>query len=221
GQDVLKEMSSLPDSEETPAAMPLLAEPSLSSSEQHNDGLGEPIVELSSVADEGPTIGFPEERAAGVEIAISSPAESPGLSAPMPWEQVEHSNIRIEDAAPPMVSPAQSDEAPLFGAESFPASPSPAPPESISDQLASLTSSPELPEPGESSGVDSAASLEVLPVPEVASPSAGTQPETVPDQLTSLASALEGPELDKSAAVDAPVRFAVFPEPEVSGPSVT
>lgn len=221
GQDVLTEMSSLPDSEETPAAMPLLAEPSLSSSEQHNDGLGEPIVELSSVADEEPTIGFPEERAAGVEIAISSPAESPGLSAPMPWEQVEHSNIRIEDAAPPMVSPAQSDEAPLFGAESFPASPSPAPPESISDQLASLTSSPELPEPGESSGVDSAASLEVLPVPEVASPSAGTQPETVPDQLTSLASALEGPELDKSAAVDAPVRFAVFPAPEVSGPSVT
>ena len=145
GQDIMPEMSCLPNSGEAPSTPPIvLAEPPLPFFEHRDDGIRAPIIELPSVVGEGPTPGFLEERATDVGISISSPVGSSGLSAPMPWEQIEHSNIRIEDAAPSTTPFAQSESAPLFGAESFHVSPSTSQPEPASDQLASLTPSLEI-----------------------------------------------------------------------------
>ena len=216
GQEVLSDILNLSISEEDLAAIPILAEPTLPASEHPDNWIGEPIIELSSVAGEGPIPGSSEERATEVGIPISFPIESPVLSAPMPWEQIEHSNIRIEDAAPSMVSPAQSDEVPLFGAESFPASPSPAPSESASDQLASQTPSPEFPEPSEPSAMDSPVNITVVSEPEVPTVSAITQSESVEEHLASFASAPEQPEPSEFIlAVDSPVSVTVVSEPEV------
>ena len=219
GLDHSLEMSCLPSSGDAPSAPPMVsAEPPLSPSEHRDDiGIGQPIFELPpSVVGEGPTPDSLEERATEVGISIPSPVESPRLSAPMPWEQIEHSNIRIEDAAPSIAPPAQSDEAPLFGAESFPASPSMLQSEPASDQLASLTFSQELPEPGQSSEVDSAVSSAVVSEPEEPTLSFVAQPEPV---VALQASSEFTPEPTVpsalSYAVDSSASPTVLSEPEV------
>lgn len=180
GQDHVPEMSCLPSSGEVPPVPPMVsAEPPLSSFEHRDMGIGQPIFELSaSVVGEGSIPDSLEERATEVGISIPSPVDSSGLSAPMPWEQIEHSNIRIDDAAPSIALPAQSDEAPLFGAESFPASPSTSQSEPASDQSANLTPSQELSEPSQSSAGASE--------PEVPTPSVGTSSSHVPFSWNSI-----------------------------------
>ncbi|MDP1768033.1 MAG: hypothetical protein Q8L74_04420 [Nitrospirota bacterium] len=218
GQDHLPEMSCLPSSGEVPSAPPMVsAEPSLSSFEHRDIGIGQPMFELPpSVVGEGPIPDILEERATEVGISIPSPVESPQLSAPMPWEQIEHSNIRIEDAAPSIAPPAQSDEAPLFGAESFPASPSMAQSGPASDQAASLTLSQELPEPSQSSGVDSAMSPAVVAEPDVPPLSFIAQTES---EVPTPVSFEFTPELTVPSAlidaVDSPASPAVVAEPDV------
>ena len=220
GQDHSPEMSCLPSSGDAPSAPPMVsAEPPLSPSEHRDDiGIGQPIFELPpSVVGEGSTPDSLEERATEVGISIPSPVESPRLSAPMPWEQIEHSNIRIEDAAPSIAPPAQSDEAPLFGAESFPASPSMSQPEPASDQLASLNFSQELPEPGQSSEVDSAVSPAVVSEPEELTLSVVAQPE--PEVALPVSSEFT-PEPTVPSALSYAGDSPVVPEPEAPTPSV-
>ncbi len=223
GQDIMPEMSCLPNSGEAPSTPPIvLAEPPLPFFEHRDDGIRAPIIELPSVVGEGPTPGFLEERATDVGISISSPVGSSGLSAPMPWEQIEHSNIRIEDAAPSTTPFAQSESAPLFGAESFHVSPSTSQPEPASDQLASLTPSLELPEPGESSVVDSPASPVVFQDPEITTLSAIAQPESVVEQRASPVSVPEQPEPSElTLAVDMPASLWVPSALEVPTLSLT
>ena len=218
GQDIMPEMSCLPNSGEAPSLPPIvMADPSLPFVEYRDDGMRTPIIELPSVVGEGPTPGFLEERATDVGISISSPGGLSGLSAPMPWEQIEHSNIRIEAAASSTTPFAQSESAPLFGAESFHVSLSTSQPEPASDQLASLTPSPELPEPGESSAVDSSASPVVFLDAEIPTLSVIAQPESVVEQPASPMSAAEKPEPSELIlAVDSPVSFTVLSEPEIS-----
>ena len=181
GQDMLSSMSDLPSTEGEQAAIPILAEPPLPSSEHRDDGVGDPIVELSSFVGEGLTPSSSEERTADVGIAITSSVGSPGLSSPMPWEQIENSTIRIEEAAPSTAPLAQSAGAPLFGGESVLTPSATTQPESVSDQLASPAPAPELPEPSELIlAMNPPASPAVLPEPEVPAPSAANSSPTVP-----------------------------------------
>ncbi|MEO5954929.1 MAG: tetratricopeptide repeat protein [Nitrospiraceae bacterium] len=219
GQDHLPEMSCVPSSGEVPPAPPTVsAEPLLPSFEHRDIGIGQLIFELPpSVVGEESIPDSLEERATEVGISLSSPVESPVLSAPMPWEQIEHSNIRIEDAVLSIALPAQSDEVPLFGAESFPASPSMSQSEPASDQLASLTLSQELPEPSQSSGADSPASPAVESEAEVPTLFFIAQPESV-EALPVSSVFAPGPPVpsELNRAED----LAVVPEPEVPTPSV-
>ncbi|MDO8355641.1 MAG: hypothetical protein Q7U76_04555 [Nitrospirota bacterium] len=219
GQDHVPEMSCLPSSGEIPPAPSMVsAEPLLSPSEHRDIGIGQPMFELPpSVVGEVSTPDSLEERATEAGISIpSSPVESSVLSAPMPWEQIEHSNIRIEAAAPSIALPAQSDEAPLFGAESFPASPSMLQPGPVSDQSASLNLSQELPEPIQAPGVDLAVSPAVVSEPEVPTLSFMAQPES---EIALPVSSVFVPEPTVSSemrdAVDLAVSPAVISEPEV------
>ncbi len=219
GQDHVPEMSCLPSSVEVPSSPSMVSpEPPLPSSEHRDIGIEQPIFELPpSVVGEGATPDSLEERATEAGISIPSPVESPQLSAPMPWEQIEHSNIRIEDAAPSIAPPAQSDEAPLFGAESFPASPSMSQSEPVSDQLASLTLSQELPEPSQSSWVGSSVSLAVVSEPDVPTFSFMAQPES--EEALPVSSVFT-PEPTVPNALSDAVDSPVVPEPEAPAPSV-
>ncbi|MDP1947903.1 MAG: hypothetical protein Q8L77_10430 [Nitrospirota bacterium] len=218
GQEHVPEMSCLPSSEEVSSAPPMvLAAPQLPSSEHRDIGIEQPIFELPpSVVGEGSIPDSLEERTTETGISTPSPVESPALSAPMPWEQIEHSNIRIEDAAPSIAPSVQSDEAPLFGAESFPASPSMSQSEPASDQLASLNLSQELPEASQSSGVDSSVSSAVVPELDVPTRSFMVQPES---EVALPVSSEFTPEPTMPSeigdAVDSPVSSAVVAEPEV------
>ena len=180
-QDMLPSISDLSSSEEEQAAIPVMAEPQLPSSGHRDEGMGYPIVELSPFVDEGLTPSSSEERTADVEIAIASPVGSPGLSSPMPWEQIENATIRIEEAEPSSASLAQSEGALLFGDESLLTPSVITQPESVSDQLASPASAPDLTEPSESIfAVDPSTSPAVLPEPEVPAPPAADSSSTVP-----------------------------------------
>lgn len=219
GQDHVPEMTCLPSSGEVPSAPPMIsATPPLPSSEHRDIEIEQPTFELSSsVVGEGSIPDSLEECATEVGISIPSPVESTGLSAPMPWEQIEHSNIRIEDASPSIASPAQSDEAPLFGAESFPASPSMSQSEPASDQLAGSTLSQELPEPSQSSGVDLPESPAVVAEPDVPPLSFMAQPESeaAPPVSSVFVSEPTVPS-EISDAVDSAASPAVVAEPDVS-----
>jgi hypothetical protein len=180
GQDILSSMSDLASTEGEQAAVAIVAEPSLPSSEHRDDGMRDPIVELPSFGDEGLTPSSSEERTADAGIAITSSVGSPGLSSPMPWEQIESSTIRIEEATPSTAPLAQSEGASLFGGESVPALSITAQSESVSDQLASPASALELPEPSESMLVSPPASPAVLPESEVPTQSAADSSSTAP-----------------------------------------
>jgi hypothetical protein len=180
-QDILPLISDLPSSEEEQAAIPMLAEPSHPASGHRDDGMGNPIVELSPFVDDRLTPSSSVERTADIGIAIASSVGSQELSSPMPWEQIENSTIKIEKAAPSAAPLAPSEEALLFGDESVLAPSVITRPESVSDQLASPAPAPDLTEPSESIfAVDPSTSPAVLPEPEVPAPSAAEPSSAVP-----------------------------------------
>jgi hypothetical protein len=159
----------------------ILAKPPFPSSGHRDDGMGDPIVERSPFVGERLTPSSSEERTAEVERGITSSVESPGLSSPMPWEQIENSTIRIEEAAPSTAPLAQSDGTPLLGSESVLALSATTQPESVSGHLASPAPAPDLTEPSESIfAVEPSTSPAVLPEPEVPTPSAADSSSTVP-----------------------------------------
>lgn len=159
----------------------ILAEPPFPSSGHRDDGMGDPIVERSPFVDEGLTPSSSEELTADIGSGITSSAGSLGLSSPMPWEQIENSTIRIEEAAPSTVPLAQSDGAPLFGGEAVFAPSTTTQPEFVSDQLSSPAPAPDLTEPSESTfAAKPSTSPAVLPEPEVLTPSAADSSSTVP-----------------------------------------
>ena len=234
-QDILPSISDLPSSEEEQAVNPILAEPSLPSSGHRDDGIGDPIVELSSLEGQGLTPTSSDEGTADIEIAIASSVGSPGLSSPMPWEQIENATIRIEDAAPL----ALSEGALLFGDESVLTPSVITQPESVSDQLASPASAPDLTEPSESIfAVDPSTSPAVLSEPEVPAPPAGDSSPTVPfswntvfdgawkfgagtsSSSTPTAFSKPGTSLQDARELES-IRPESVPEPELSAPSIT
>ena len=217
GQDILPSMSDLPSTEGEQAAVPILAEPPVQSSEHRDDGMGDPIVELSPFVGEGFIPRSSEEETTDAGIAITASVGSPGLSSPMPWEQIENATIRIEEATPPRAPFAQPEGAPFFGGGSVLAPSPTAPPELVAEQAASPLPAPELPEPSESIPVDPSASLAVLQEPEVPTSSLTDPPESVAEQLASLTPAPAPDELTLTIAP--PADPAILPAPEVPTPS--
>jgi hypothetical protein len=153
----------------------------LPSSGHRDDGMGDAIVERSPFVGERLTPSSSEERTAEVERGITSSVESPGLSSPMPWEQIENSTIRIEEAAPSTAPLAQSDGTPLLGSESVLAPSATTQPEPVSGHLASPAPAPDLTEPSESIfAVEPSTRPAVLPEPEVPTQSAADSSPSVP-----------------------------------------
>ena len=159
----------------------ILAESPFPSSGHCDDGMGNPIVERSPFVDEGLTPSSSEERTADVGRVITSSVGSLGLSSPMPWEQIENSTIKSEEAAPSTAPFAQSEGAPLLGSESVLAPSATTQPEFVPDQLSSPAPSPDLTEPRESIfAAEPSTSPAVPPEPEVPSPSTADSSSTVP-----------------------------------------
>ncbi|MDE3040845.1 MAG: tetratricopeptide repeat protein [Nitrospirota bacterium] len=217
GQDIPPSMSDLPSTEGEQAAISRLAEPPVQASEHRDNGMGDPIVELSPFEGEGLTPRSSEEQTADAGIAIMASVGSPGLSSPMPWEQIENATIRIEEATPSRAPFAQPEGVPLFGGDSVLAPSAIAPPELVAEQLASPTPAQELPGPSESILVDPSASLEGLQEPEVPNSSLTAPPESLAEPLASLAPVREPNEL--TLTIDQPANPPILPEPEVPTPS--
>jgi hypothetical protein len=235
-ENILPSTSDLPSAEGEQGAIPQLTEPRLQSDEHHDDGMGNPIGESPCFVVEGVIPNSSEEQAADVGIAITPIVGSPGLSSPMPWEQIENSTIRIEEAALPMVPSSQLDSASPIDEGSVLALSVTAQPESVSDQLAS---SAPVPEPSESiPTVDSPMSPAVFPAPEVSSPSSPDSTSTAPFSWTTIfdgawkfaigtSSSSSPAEFSKPDAIsqDAKELGSVQPEsapgPELSAPSTT
>ena len=131
--------------------------------------------------EEGVAPSFLEERTADVERAMTPSAGSPGLSSPMPWEQIEHSTVRIEEASPATAPLAHSDKTPLSSGESVLAPSATTQPGFVSEQLPRSVPVPDLTEPGESIfAAEPSAIPSVLPEPEAPTPSADDSSPTVP-----------------------------------------
>jgi len=218
----------------------IMAEPPFPSSGYRDDGMGDPIVERSSpFVDEGLNPSSSEELTADIGSVITSSVGSLELSSPMPWEQIETSTIRIEEAAPSTAPLAQSAGAPLFGSESALAPSATTQPESVSDQLASPPPAPDLTEPRESIfAAEPSTSPAVLPEPEVPTPSTADSSSTVPfswnavfDGAWKFAAgtlsssspvAFSKPDTISQDAKDLEsVQSESVPEPEISAPSIT
>jgi Tetratricopeptide repeat len=108
-----------------------------------------PLVEHTSV-EEGHIPSLSEEPISDVGGTIASSVDSPGLSSPMPWEQIEHTSIKIEDPTPLTSPSGQSAEVSQSGGESVMVPPAAIQLESVSDQLLSPTPIPDPTEPRES-----------------------------------------------------------------------
>ena len=155
-------------------------DPLLSSRGQHHV-IGDSIVERPSCMEQEVPPSSTEERDADIEMAITPSAGSPGLSSPMPWEQIENSTISIEEVASSSTPLAQSEGVSLPGSESV-VTPSAIPqPEFVSDELSSPVPVPDLAQRRESifSGEPST-SPAVLPETEATNPSAANSSSTVP-----------------------------------------
>jgi len=152
------------------------AELLLPSNGQHDD-MGDLSVERSSYIGEGITPSSSEERAADEGSVIASSAGSPGLSSPMPWEQIENSTVRIEEAAPSTAPLAQSDGTPQLGGESVLTPSVTSQPEFIPSPV----SAPDLTEPSESIFAAEPSTIpSVLPEPEAPTTSTADSSPTVP-----------------------------------------
>ncbi|MBI3807408.1 MAG: hypothetical protein HY281_07820 [Nitrospirae bacterium] len=216
-------------------AQSVLAEPPFQLTGHRHDTMGNPIAERSPFVEEGHTTSSSEEHTGDVEKISVSSVGSPGLPAPMPWEQIENSTIRIEETAPL----AQSEGAPLLGDESVLAPPATTQLESVSDQLSNPVPVPDLTEPSESIfAAEPSVIPAVLPEPEV-SPlysadstprapfswntvfdgawkfAAGTLSSSSPDSLSTSGTSLQDARELESVQPES------VPDPEVCSPSIT
>ncbi len=108
-----------------------------------------------------------EAGIAEVEEAITSSVESTGLSAPMPWEQVENTTTRIEEVVPLPAPVAQSEGT--------------SQPELVTEQLSSPAPVPDLTEASESIFTAEPSTIPAaLPEPEVSTLPAADSSSTVP-----------------------------------------
>jgi len=203
----------------------ILAEPPFQSSGHRDDGMGDPIVERSPFVDEELTPSSSEEHTADDGRVITPSVESMALSSPMPWEQIENSTIKIEEAAPSTAPFAQSEGV--------------SQPELGSNQLSSPAPAPDLTEPSESIfAVEPSTSPAVLPELEVSTSSAADSSPTVPFSWNTVfdgawkfaagtLSSSSPAALSKSDAIlqDARELESVQPESvpksEISSPSIT
>ncbi|MDN5942671.1 MAG: hypothetical protein L0H94_12375, partial [Nitrospira sp.] len=99
------------------------------------DETGDPIVERSPFVEEEIPSPASEDHVGDVGSVIVFPVGSPGLSSPMPWEQIENATIKIED--PPPLS--QSEGASVLSDESVFTPSAITQPERVSEQLSSPT----------------------------------------------------------------------------------
>jgi hypothetical protein len=203
----------------------ILAEPPFPSSGHRDDGIGDPIVERLPYVGEGLTPSCSEKQTADVGRGITSSVGSLGLSSPMPWEQIENSTIRIEEAAPSSTPLAQSEGV--------------SQPELVTEQLASPAPAPDLTEPSESIfAVEPSTSPAVLPEPEVPTPSAADSSSRVPFSWSTVfdgawkfaagtlssssPAAVSKPDAISQDARDLEsVQPESVPDPELSAPSIT
>ena len=175
----------------------ILTVPSLSMNGHRDDEAKDPIVEASPSVEERLSPSPPENYTGdGARVAVSS-VGSPGLSSPMPWEQVENATIKIEETIPPPAPLAQSEAAPLSGGETVFASPVIAQPEPVSEQLPSPTPVLDMTEARESIFAAEPSTIPtILQEPEVsprsAADSSPTAPSTDPLALSEKASVLGG-----------------------------
>ena len=157
----------------------------------------------------------------------------------MPWEQIENSTIRIEEAAPSTAPLAQSEGTPLLGGESVLTPSATTQPEFVSDQLPSPAPVPDLTEPSESIFAAEPSTIpSVLPEPEVPTPSAADSSSTVPFSWntvfdgawkfaagtlsSSSPAAVSKPDAISQDARDLEsVQPESVPDPELSAPSIT
>ena len=138
---------------------------------------------------------------------------------PHPVAPTAVTSFRIEEAAPSTVPLAQSEGAPLFGAESVLAPSASTQPECVSDQLSSPAPAPDLTEPSESIfAAEPSTSHAVLPEPEVPTPSAADSSSTAPFPWNT---AFDGAwSLQDSMELES-VQPESVPEPELSAPFST
>jgi len=135
-----------------------LSEPPPPSNGDRHSGMGETIIEHSILVDEGLPPSTLEKHAVGDGSGNVVSANSLGLSSPMPWEQIENSTIKIEEAA---TVPPQ--------------------PEFVSDQLSDRAPAPDLTEPSESTfAAEPSTTPAELPEPESLTPPASDSSSSAP-----------------------------------------
>jgi hypothetical protein len=132
-----------------------------------------------------------EESISDIGGIITSSVDSSGLSSPMPWEQIEHSSIKIEEPTQ-LTSPlAQSAEVSPSGSESVLVPPAAFQPDSVSDQLSSPAPMPDLTEPRESIFAAEPSTIPAAPQePEVSTPPAA---DSSPEAPFSWSTLFDGP----------------------------
>jgi hypothetical protein len=217
----------------------ILAEPPHPSSGYGDDEREDPIVERSPVVDEGLAPSSLEERTVDVGIATASSAGSPGLSSPMPWEQIENSTISIEEATPSTAPLAQPEGAPLLvDSESVLPPSASIQPELVSDQLPSSAPVPDLTEPSESIFATEPSTIpSVLQEPEDSTQSPGDSSSTVPFSWNTVfdgawkfaagtlsssspaATSKPDTSLQEAREIES-IQPESMPEPELSSPSI-
>ena len=216
-----------------------LAEPTFQLSGHRDDEVEGPIVEGSPVVEERRAPRSSEDCAEDIGGVIASSVESPGLSSPMPWEQIENATIRIEETVPSPDPLAQSEQAPISGGESVLAPSASTQSELVSDQLSSPVPMPDLTEPGESIfAAEPSTSPAVSPEPEVPTSSVADSSPTAHSQFSwntvfdgalkfaggtlssSSAAAFSKPDAVSQDAKDVEsVRLESVPDPALSSPS--
>ena len=152
-----------------------LSEPPPPSNGDRHRGMGETALEPSILVDE------------------SLPPSTLGLSSPMPWEQIEHSTIKIEEEA--ALTPQ---------------------PESVPDPVSDRAPAPDLTEPSESIfAAEPSTTPAELPEPESLTLPLTPQPESVPDPVSDRAPASDLTEPSESIfAAEPSTTPAELPEPE-------
>ena len=150
-----------------------------------------PLVEHTPVVEQGHTPSSSEEPKSDVGGIIASAVDSPELSAPMPWEQIEQSTVMIEEPTP-LTSPLeQSAEVSPSGGESVLVPPAAIQPESVSDTSTNQAPMPDPTEPRESIFAAEPSTIPVMhQEPEVSTPPAA---DSSPEAAFSWNTLFDGP----------------------------